>query len=140
MERQPKQPEWLNSKGRQKLSKLLATEAGWLRPQYALMSKSFREDYIPLLATGRLVMEKERQQLEEEHLRKMLAIQAVTLSNIPLWIGGTSELHQFIETEAGLEVEQWRHLSQAEKLPQPWKNAQKDTQKLAALVALAEEE
>lgn len=140
MESQPRQPEWLDYKGRQKLSRLLATEAGWLRPRYGLMPRSFRETYIPLLATGRLLVAKEREPIEEEHLRKMLAVQAGILKTIPAWIGGTSEVHQFIESEAGLERQQWQQLSQSEKLPQPWKNAIADTQKLAGLVAAAEKD
>lgn len=85
-------------------------------------------------------MEEERQPLEEEHLRKMLVIQAGILSTIPKWIGGTSKLHQFIESEAGHEKQQWQELSQSERLPQPWKNAIADTQKLAGLVAAAEKD
>lgn len=139
MERQPRQPEWLDPKGRQKLSRLLAAQAGWLRTQYAVAPKSFREDYIPLLATGKLLMEEERQPLEEKHLRQMLAVQAGILSKVPAWVGGTSELHQFIESEAGAEVQQWQQVSQAERLPQPWKNAKNDADRLARLVASAEE-
>ncbi|HET6863830.1 MAG TPA: hypothetical protein VFH37_01335 [Candidatus Saccharimonadales bacterium] len=73
-------------------------------------------------------------------MRKMLAVQAGILKTIPAWIGGTSEVHQFIESEAGLERQQWQQLSQSEKLPQPWKNAIADTQKLAGLVAAAEKD
>jgi hypothetical protein len=140
MERRPKQSEWLNPRDRQKLLKVVAVRSGWFRVQFAAAPRSIRENYIPFLATGSKLMHDEVEPLEQEHLRKMLAIQADSLSSIPGGIGGISELHQFIESEAGLERQQWQQFVPEGRLPRPWKNAKRDAEKLSSLIVSAESE
>lgn len=140
MERLPRQSEWLKPRDREKLFREITERSNWFRTQLAVATKSIRENYVPLLATGSLLMHDELEPLQRDHLRKMLAIQADVLSTIPPeGIGGISEIHQFIESEAEFERAQWRQLVVDKRLPQPWKNARKDAEALAGMITAAED-
>jgi len=135
MERQPKRPEYLSSRERQKLIGRLATRAEELRAPLAAAPEGFREQFLPLLATGNMLVNDELSDPERVHLRKLLVINSDVLRVIPRGVTGVEGMQEFIGQEAGGEHEQWRQIVGSEKKPQSWKNAIKDADKLKTAIS-----
>lgn len=140
MERQLQQPEWLKPRDRQKLLSKAVERVDWFRVQWAAAPRSIRETFIPLLATASILEYDQIDVLEQQHLRKMLAIQADVMAVIPEGVDGIAEMRQFVNQAALKEQQQWQQLKTGDRLPQDWKNARRDAAKIEVVVAAAEGE
>jgi hypothetical protein len=136
MEKQPKTSELLTYKGRQKLLKNVLTIAEGYHVQLVGASENFRAKYIPLFSSLKLINESELSTPEQNHLRRMIAVQADVLNVVD---PEASRLNQFREEEvepiAGPEIAQWHDIKERQAvLSREWKFSYNDADKIAQQV------